>query len=325
MGSTVFNLQERLAFVVLMVVIASFAAACRCKSVTTSSPVDAEPGKTDRQHQSIDGSSDAFLKEIQAEYKLREELRKEFLSAASRLVEKADDADARELNVWLNANIVTVVPIGSEFIRFDQSRKDQPIRLLVITGNELDKFPDLKAMDEKRNAVGYCVPYSPAPPVMLLKYNKRNSELWNALLILHEASHARYYYTFLNNAPSKTGTEDAVDVDEVLAYELEHRLLDKLGGDKYTSLIQEQVKLLRQEGPEAPEDIQSERVRKLDLAFDEIFGPSDHDGLEREYLHYEFNLEAWFRYIDQKHPDKKGANEEKAKKYLELHREKVEE
>ena len=258
---------------------------------------------------------DSFIQKIQAEYKHREEVQKEFLSATCELAEKTDDAEAREICKMMNANAVTYMPIGSNIVTFDKRNMKQPVPLLIVEGNEFDEFPNLKEMDAKINGVGYLIQGKPFP-LMIVKNKEKTSKTWKAILILHEGMHVKQYYSLPSNAPPQTAKEIALD--EVRAYEFEERLLDKLGGKKYTSLVIRQItRFERNKAPMSKKELDDEE-RKINAVFDDVFKPSG--DLERRYLWYEFNLELIFRYIDSHSPDKKIADSVKATVYLDLHR-----
>ncbi len=295
----------------MFVVMASLGVMCRaaCKCAAPSVSQSANSGNE---------IAVPFLGDVQADIKHRQEIQRGFLSAASWLAEITDDDEAREISNFLNSNAVTAMNIGPKLLPFGSEKKDQPFWLFIITGNELKEFPFLNAIDVAKGGVGYLVPYHPIP-LMIVKYDKRASGLRNGLLILHEGSHARNYYLLQSDAASRSTTD--VAFDEVHAYELEIRLLDKLGGEKYQALIQEGIRGLFHPVPEAPLEVSVERERKLNVALDDIFGPSDHLGDERKYLRGRFDLEIAFRYIDQNLLDEKeAASEMKAETYLKLMR-----
>ena len=251
----------------------------------------------------------------EGEYKRRLELEKKFVSATCDLAEKTNIADARDRCNWFKANVVSVMPIGSELIQFDQSPKTQPIHLLIIMDNhELDKLPDIKAMDEKTEGVGYLITTHPPVPLMLIKYDEGKSKLWMALVAHHELSHAKYYYSVLEDPSPWEGLK--LGYDEARAYGVEQEFLDKLGGKKYAALVKKYITLLKDSGPADPIKFRSENEIDLNLAFDDIFGTSDE--LERRCLMMVFDLEVEFKYIDREHPDEKVAAELKAKKFLEI-------
>ncbi len=283
---------------------------------TVTVPTVAKPADVTTTHEgSTDQKYSPFVTEILAEYERRQEIRTEFLAAACWLANETDDSEARAVCDLLKANIVTLIPIRSKLITFDPSKKDQPIVLLVITGNELEGFPDLNAMDKKMNGVGYLIAYPSHPsPLMMLKYDKEMSKLRLALVILHEGKHALDYFSQPSNAPEQTELERALDEEH--AYEFEVRLLDKLCGEKYRTLIQAQVVRHRQAGSELPEDIRVERDRKLDEALDDIFRTLDPKRHDRKYLRNRFDLEVWTRYLEEEFPDDGVADKLKATLYL---------
>ena len=125
---------------VIMAGLAIFTFACS----TVAS--DVRPADVAVNQQATSSDPDSFFQRIEAEYKHRQEVQKEFLSAASWLAEKTDDAEAREISNLLNDNVVTYMTIGPKIVSFDHSNKKRPIPLLIVEGMSLMISPTLKQL-----------------------------------------------------------------------------------------------------------------------------------------------------------------------------------
>ena len=301
-----------------MAVFTCLVTACKCKSdsqpLSQLAPAIAtESVDSGTNQESTNIEAVRVTTDEKAEYKHRQELQKEFLDAASWLAKETDDAEARQVSIFLNKNVVTCMNVGSKIVTLDKSNKNNPIALFIVTGNELDELPALQKIDAQNNYMAYFLPFRPTP-LMVLKYNLQTAKIWKALVILHEGSHARRFYSLPSDAPPPTEIEYALD--EVRAYELEQRLLNKLGGEKYAALVQKRLaELVQSESiPWSIEQVDSDR--DFNAGFDSIFGATNES--ERSALWFVFNLEVVFKYIEQNLPDQELADHIKAETFLDL-------
>ena len=303
------NLQKRFAFVVVALT-TSFVFGCSCKGPPSASPTATQKDFSATRHE----TEDKETAQLMAEYKHHQDIQKEYLSDASWLAEKTDDAEARAVSDFLIANVITYINIGSELVTFDQSTKEHPIKLLIITEDELGRLPSLKKLDKNDIFTALFIPDRPLPLMIVKSSENSTSELMRAKTILHEGSHAMHYYSLPSDAPAETVLESALD--EVHAYELEHRLLNKLGGKRYTSLVEEQVGLIERRELSMTKEARQERSQKYSEEFADIFMLSDENDIQAIML--EFNLEVGFKFLEQNIPDKDLANNEKADMYIRI-------
>ncbi len=249
------------------------------------------------------------IKKAIADCKERQELQDEFVADACALAEKTDDAEARAVCDLLRTKVYTVTNIGQKFFWLEPTSKERIIPLFMIRGRELDDIPALKAIaDQEVDATGYFRENPPAPLLIMLKYDKSASKMRKGLQILHQGARALYFISLpYDPAPD---AEIKKTQREVRAYELDHRILDKLGGDRYASLIRDRVADFDMPAAAMPMDKQKKIERKLDAELDEIFGHSD--GQERQFLKYEIRLETAFRYMDLRADGKENTDNMKA-------------
>lgn len=298
------NPQKRFSFAILSVIVISHVSGCSCKNAAEATP---DGGK----NEIIDNKQ--CKENLVEEYERRDRLTKQLLGDASWLAIQTDDQEAKEISDYLNNNLYTVMNVGSRFIGFDDPAGNQPIPLLFIFGNEMDESPNLTELVPNIPAFAWVMPTQPTP-IMMIK-DSHLSRFANALIVLHEGNHAKHFYSLPKDSPYPTTLEFAEE--EVRVYEFQFRLADKVGGEKFTDLVNEQVELYKIPDLKMTDD-ENVKLQKKQLAIiNDIF--KDRGEVEQWLLYTQFLLEAKFRYIDEILPnDEKSANEIKTKVYLEM-------
>lgn len=295
-----------LVFTSLAILISSMMFGCECASFVqpkiADSGVQSESASNDGKH---------YKDRILAEYSKRQELQDKFLANAAWLARKTDDSEALEISIFLNSNVYSVINIGSNLVDFDKELRKQPVPLFILMGNEAEESEDLTNMFPEKNILGYVKPFGGVP--LMVIDNKGLSKFASALIILHEGKHAKSVYSAQNEGSGANNLEIARE--EVLAYEFEMRLLDKVGGIQYANLIEEQMKFYEKSAPKM-KDSEAKKIYERQLvAINEIFG--DNGPFEANFLWTQFTLETKFRYIDRVFPDKNSAMDVKMTVYLE--------
>ncbi|OIQ04046.1 MAG: hypothetical protein COZ27_02405 [Candidatus Moranbacteria bacterium CG_4_10_14_3_um_filter_41_65] len=125
-----------------------------------------------------------------------------------------------------------------------------------------------EAYDE--NLAAFHIP-DPRQPLLVLKERSQFSGTWQGLILIHEGSHALAFAANVFN-----DIEDSLKrrtMDELYAYSLEAELAEKIGGQEYSKLIQEEVKRLEQ-GYRKNKEISIPDYPRYSARLDKIFGKS---------------------------------------------------
>jgi hypothetical protein len=125
-----------------------------------------------------------------------------------------------------------------------------------------------EAYDE--NLAAFHFP-DPKQPLLVLKESSQLSGTWQGLILIHEGSHALAFAAHVFDEiedPLKRKT-----MDEFYAYSLEAELAEKIGGQEYSKLIQEEVKRLEQDYRKSKK-IPVPDYPRYSSRLDKIFGKS---------------------------------------------------
>lgn len=309
-----FNPKKRLMFALFVISIIAIVAGCGCKSAAEVRP---DSGafcelRTDRP-KPPELSAKQYKQKVLDEYEVRKETQKLLLSDASWLAKETGDKQALEISELLEANAVTYINIGPHLVTFDVVERAHRVPMVLIMGDEL-KDLEITMSDE---VIAQVLPLSSTP--LFLVRDMHASKLANALVILHEGEHLVFFFSLPDDAFPMARLD--VAREEVRAYELEIRLLDKVGGEKYASLVNAQIDRIEKNLPPSPDDKEFARLR--DDVFNNVF--EVRSAYESRYFRALLLLEANYRIIEKTLPDKSAADNIKATMYLESNDEKPKE
>ena len=244
-------------------------------------------------------------------YRLSDELRRRFVRETCSFADSIDDAEAKEICADLRDNTVTAIVRNGRLVLPRSADRKPNMIYTIIASQDGERF-QFNGLDSANcgKALACVVLVRPHPILIIQKPGL--SKLVMSLVVLHEGLHIRFLKARSSDA-GFTKTEKAVE--EVHTRELEFRLMEKLGGERYTALVNEQTdRFVETDLQMSDEELAAVTIQQRD-ALSEIF--KDQGEFDLDQLHQSLLLDAAFRNIDGFLPDKNLNIEAKARGYIE--------
>jgi hypothetical protein len=282
--------------------VAAVAAACarepdkvQVSSLPSASAIEKDqPVKPPQEFMRPSARSDA---ERQASFDVHRRAQKEWFDGARLVVELTHDPEAEAVLKFLLQNVFLLEPVGSnhEAVMIDdQEGRPHPIGMLMVTEEDLQRFPLYKQQVSERGAAGLFNGENRLLTVIGARMTMRS----RGLVLLHEGAHAKQFMTKtygLNPA--------ALSFEEVRVHTFQNRLTALMGGEAYAKLLSTEVAAVAEDSRKMstrPDEPAIAGLKRLyNLVFDQIFGPAQSE-LERDLRQTSLKYHAVFTYIDQK-------------------------
>jgi hypothetical protein len=237
-----------------------------CQNPPPSAPATPPETSTSKPVQARDESEIAIRKALFAQ---RRAAQKRWLDAAKMVAEKTADPVAMGISAWMNQNALLGQPSGDGTISQLEylTTQTKPFLLIIILPVDVLQYPELGIKISSTSAATF----NPSPPHITL-YPQPVSEIWQGLLLLHEGAHASQYLS----EPYDVGDPELNALREVAVHEFSNRLLAKIGGPEYMSLLDLEIMKIKSDraaAKPAPDQLFLGIVSPYDERLDQIFGP----------------------------------------------------
>lgn len=232
-------------------------------------------------------------------------LLKEYLKDARNLVE---DSEANTICDFLEREAVVIAPFFSNgkvrFIVGESAKSKNCILVMFVFKEDLslsESFTNVMAM----NHIGAS--YNPDTRILVVKTWHDVSKSWRSFLFLHEGRHA--YESIV--APYDWKDSELFCLHERTTHEFENRLIAKVGGDLYESIMRKQIKELEL-GVAVINTYRGQLFLEDFIVsdLDKIFGKSKSE-FERNLRYMHFWIDKYFRFFDKECKTKTEAGQAK--------------
>ena len=219
-----------------------------------------------------------------------------WLFAGEEVVNVTQNENAKTIMSYLRESYYLGIPIFHKTLPAFKiyHLPDMKIRLCIVPLLASDKRLS-KAWEEVYNSnLAACFVPDPDQPHLILKDSSQLSRNWQGIVLIHEGSHALAFAASVFNQ-----IEDPLmrrTMDELYAYSLETELVEKIGGEAYKQLLDEEVERIGKDYVEKKNIALPDYARNRER-LEKIFGKSNSE-LETKVRGSVFWINAVFRLID---------------------------
>lgn len=230
---------------------------------------------------------------------------REQLKSAQKIADSTKDQEAQMICGFLRDQAVIVAPILSNgavnFIIGDSAKSDNYIFVIFVFREDLSLSEHFARM---MTNIYVGSSFNPDTRILVVKTWLDISETWSSILFLHECWHA-YEYVF---TPYNWSDKREYCLHERTTHEFENRLLSKIGGSLYDSIMQNEIKRLEFVIDSAGLDWRESFISSVPVpALDQVFGKCK--SKQEENLRYtHFWIHKYFILYERRCVNKKDEN-----------------
>ncbi len=224
----------------------------------------------------------------------RAEVADAWVASARTIVELTDDAEAKEILQFLGNHAELAMPSQKGILPLTEKNAETFFHFVPLLPGDEESNKLWQGLT-RRNAAAWFLPN----PGVLVVRPCNMSKIWGGILFLHEARHARQFFT------KKLDWKNiAVYCEEERgAHAFQHGLCSKIGGQGYDRLVKNEAQRLETMAKETDLPLSSFiGIAPYDAQLDDMFGKAE-PGHEKAHRQVSTWIHAAFLAIERQYPD----------------------